>query len=88
MRKIIIKEQDFERILQDSTDEPIVDDPVEDIPPSELGMEIINNLIHAIDRFYTVRGLRGGIPGVNARLYEKYNLDGLKKDLMRIRNSQ
>jgi hypothetical protein len=87
MKKIIVREEDF-KFLQDSIDKPIVDEPIEDIPPSELGMEVINNLIHAIDRFYTVRGLRGGIPGVNARLYEKYNLDGLKKDLMRIRNSQ
>jgi len=87
MKKIIVREEDF-KFLQDSVDEPIMDEPIEDIPPSELGMEVINNLIHAIDRFYTVRGLRGGIPGVNARLYEKYNLDGLKKDLMRIRNSQ
>ena len=83
MKKVIIREQDFDRILQDSEDEPI-----KDVPPSELGIDVINNLIHAIDRFYTVKGFKGGIPGINAGLYEKYNLDGLKKDLMRIRNSQ
>jgi hypothetical protein len=83
MKKVIIREQDFDRILQDSEDEPI-----KDVPPSELGIDVINNLIHAIDRFYTVKGFKGGIPGINAELYEKYNLDGLKKDLMRIINSQ
>ena len=83
MKTIIIREQDFNRILQDSEEEPI-----QNIPPSELGINVINNLIHAIDRFYTVKGFNGGIPGINARLYEKYNLDGLKKELMRIRNSQ
>lgn len=86
MKKIIIKEEDF-KILQDATDEPIVDDHIEDIPPSELGMDVINELIHAIDRFYTVKGFKGGIPGINAMLYKKYNLDGLKKELMGIRNS-
>jgi hypothetical protein len=83
MKKIIIKEEDLNRILPVSEDEPI-----EDIPPSKLGIDVINNLIHAIDRFYTVKGFKGGIPGINARLYEKYNLDGLKKDLLRIRDSQ
>ena len=88
MKTIIINEQDFNRILQKPTNEPIVDEPVENTQPPELGMEIINNLIHAIDRFHTVRGFIGGIPGVNARLYDEYNLDGLKKELLRIRNSQ
>jgi hypothetical protein len=82
MKKIIIKEEDFNRIIDSSEEEPT------NIPPSELGMDVINNLIHAIDRFYTVKGLKGGIPGINARLYEKYNLDGLKRELMGIRNSQ
>jgi hypothetical protein len=84
MKKIIIKEEDFDRVLQVSEDEPIMDD----IPPSNLGMDVINDLIHAIDRFYTVRGFKGGIPGINARLYDKYDLDGLKKELLRIKNSQ
>jgi hypothetical protein len=83
MKKVIIRENDFNRILQDSEDEPVMD-----IPPSELGIDVINELIHAIDRFYTVRGFKGGISGINARLYDKYNLNGLKKELMRIRNSQ
>jgi hypothetical protein len=82
MKKIIIREEDFNRIIDSSEEEPT------NIPPSELGMDVINNLIHAIDRFYTVKGLKGGIPGINARLYEKYNLDGLKRELMGIRNSQ
>jgi len=83
MKKVILREEDFERILQDAEDEPVMD-----TQPSELGMDVINNLIHAIDRFHTVRGFSGGIPGVNAELYYKYNLDGLKKELLRIRHSQ
>ena len=82
MKKIIIREEDFNRIIESSEEEPT------NIPPSELGMDVINNLIHAIDRYYTVKGLKGGIPGINARLYEKYNLVGLKRELMGIRNSQ
>ena len=82
MKKIIIREEDFNRIIDSSEEEPT------NIPPSELGMDVINNLVHAIDRYYTVKGLKGGIPGINARLYEKYNLDGLKRELMGIRNSQ
>jgi hypothetical protein len=89
MKRIIINEQDFQ-MLQDTENPELVFDPedLEGIPPSAVGMRVINNLIDAIDRFYTVKGLKGGIPGKNARLYEKYNLNELKRELLKIRHSQ
>ena len=90
MKKIIINEQDFQRILQDTEipEEEPVEEPVEDIPPSESGMKVVDELIYAINRFYSSLAFKNGIPGKNARLYEKYKLNDLKRELLKIRHSK
>ena len=82
MKRIILREAELERLLGGEEQQETPQQP------SELGMEIVQNLIYALNRFYTVRGFSGGIPGTNATLWEKYNLDGLKKDLLKILHNQ
>lgn len=79
MKRIIVNEDTFERIVgnYDGRD----DDYVEDIT-SEHGMEVAENLAHALDRYRSSIASRHGIPsGRYTDLWRKYNLDGLRKEL-------